>query len=390
LISFNTQFLKQLGGLDESLEISQDYDLILRTVENTTRIVHIPDILYQWRRVEFSAGYNLFDRVMDISIDVLQRHLKRCGEEGAVYGHGFFNFFDTRYRIPKGVKVAIIIPTKNQYQLLKSCIESIEKTSMDIDFDIIVIDHQSDEQDTIDYLKSIQNKHQVIKFQGEFNFSKINNFAIKQLSYEYSHFLFCNNDIQAIEHNWLGRMMELFSQNDIAVVGAKLLYPDKTTIQHAGVNVGVHRGAEHYGKFLHDDVLGYREVPVHSGSLICNCEVLAVTAACMLVDSQVFQQVKGFDEELAVGFGDTDLCLKIGEAGYRVIFCPHAKLIHHESISRGVDNKHPEDTALFTQRWAKYMNNCDPYYNPNLSPESFSWEVQNPLPVYTKIKDVIN
>ncbi|MCK5662008.1 MAG: glycosyltransferase, partial [Thiotrichaceae bacterium] len=209
LIAFERQFLQQLGGLDEKLMISQDYDLILRSVENTTKIVHIPEILYQWRQVGSSAGFNLCDQVMDTSINVLQRHLQRCGEKAAVYGHDFFNFFDIRYPVPQRVKIGIIIPTKNQCQLLKSCIESIEKTTMDIDFDIIVINHQSDQQETLEYLKSIENKHQIINYQGEFNFSKINNTAVKQLSSQYTHLLFCNNDIQAIEHNWLSRMLEL-------------------------------------------------------------------------------------------------------------------------------------------------------------------------------------
>jgi glycosyltransferase involved in cell wall biosynthesis len=415
LLCFNAKFLKNLGGLDENLAISQDYDLILRATEKSHNIVHIPEILYQWRRVEFSSGHLLGHQVMEVSTEILQRHLQRCGEDGSVYGQGFFNFFEVRYVLPKTVKVAIIIPTKNQYHLLKSCLETIERTTMDINYDIVIINHQSDDQQTLDYLQFIQNKnshpqqsisqnpsiqtlnlsersihYQVLSYCGDFNFSKMNNDAVKQLGNHYTHLLFCNNNIQAMDHNWLSRMMELFSQQDVGAVGAKLVFPEVSKIQHAGVNVGVHHAAEHYAKFMHDDHLGYRTVPIQNGSLIINCDVLAVTAACMLVNKKIFDQVGGFDEQLAVGFGDTDLSLKIHQAGYRVIFCPNARLIHHESVSRGVDNKHPEDTALFKQKWQRYMNNHDPYYNPNLSPTSFSWEEQNPLPVYRTITDIIN
>ena len=226
----------------------------------------------------------------------------------------------------------------------------------------------------------------ILRYKGVFNFSAINNWAISHLGSVYSHYLFCNNDIEAIKPGWLERMLELGQHQTVGIVGAKLLYPDRETVQHAGVCVGLNGAAEHYGKFVRVPT-GQLE-PGYYGGLVINHEVAAVTAACLLMRRNVFEEISGFDEAIAVGFGDTDLCLRAGKKGYRVLFCPFAQLVHHESYTRGTSSvdTHPNDTALFKFKWREVLKAGDPYYNPGLSLKSTSWQNANPIYCSVDIK----
>jgi len=379
LVGFRTSLLRDLGGLDETLRISQDYDLILRASERARRIVHVPDLLYRWRIHGDSAGHAMIDRVMATSSDILRRHLRRCGEEGAVEPGPSFNYFDVRYPLKAGLKVAILIPTRNHADLVRACIESIERTTGEVEREIVLIDHDSDDPVSLAYFASLRSRVRLLRYSGPFNFAAINNWAVSQLDGSHSHYLFCNNDIEAIESGWLGRMLELGQRPDVGVVGAKLFYPDRRTIQHAGVVVACCGVAENLARFRQTSE---SEVDIgYVGSLICNREVSAVTAACMLVRKDVFEAIGGFDEAIAVGYGDVDLCLRVGERGYRVLFCAHAVLLHHESFTRGrsPEDPHPEDSARFTERWQALFAAGDRYFNPNLSPYSPNWQVADPL-----------
>jgi len=384
-ICFKRHFLQQLGGLDESLTISQDYDLILRTAEQTKNIVHIAEILYLWRTLSNSAGHKMQHKVLATSTRILQQHLQRCQQSGIVSQSPFFNFFNIDYPLNPDLRIAIIIPTKNCAELVKQCIDSLKRTISKVAYDIILVDHASDDEQATSYFATLKKDIQVIGYQGTFNFSAINNYAIQWLDEHshksYSHYLFCNNDIEAINDGWLEHMLSLGQQQDIAIVGPKLLYPDKKRIQHAGVGVGIFAGAEHYAKFVENTRPNGQLNPGYSGFLLCNNEVSAVTAACLLIQSKIFKQVNGFDEQLAVGFGDIDLCLRVGALNKRIIFTPHASLLHYESYSRGLHNSHEQDTQFFQQRWQTYIDNGDPYYNPNFSKQSYSWEIASPIPV---------
>lgn len=379
MVGFRKALLANIGGFDEQLRISQDYDLILRASEAARRIVHIPDILYRWRIHGGSAGHQKMGQVMATSSEILRRHLERCGEEGVVTEGGGFNLFDIRYPLLPDIRVAIIIPTRNHGDLLKQCIDSMRATVLTVRYDVIVIDHESDDENTLNYLDNLGAAAQVFRYKGEFNFSAINNWAVSKLSGDYSHFLFCNNDIQALSSGWLERMIEVGQRPGNAIVGARLLYPDRRTIQHAGVCVGAFGRAEHYGKFVHlpED----RIEPGYMGALVLNHEVSAVTAACMLVQAAAFRALGGFDESILVGFGDVDLCLRAGRFGYRVIYCAHAELIHHESYTRGISHQdnHPEDTARYLARWKTLLTTGDPYFNPGLSLDDTNWQVMQPL-----------
>jgi GT2 family glycosyltransferase len=321
----------------------------------------------------------MMHQVVETSSTILRRHVQRCGEDGVVGEGKSFNYFDVRYPLATGLKVAIIIPTRNHAELVGACIRSIERTVADVAHEIVLIDHESDDPDSLAYFDSLRSRVTLLRYSGAFNFAAINNWAVAQLDGSHTHYLFCNNDVEAIETGWLQRMLELGQKPDVGIVGAKLYYPDGKTIQHAGVVVACCGVAENLGRFrLTSDAsldLGYM------GSLICNREVSAVTAACLLIRGSVFREIGGFDETIAVGYGDVDLCLRAAMQGYRTLFCAHAKLLHHESFTRGRhhEDPHPEDSARFLAKWRGLFATGDPYFNPNLSPHSPNWQVTDPL-----------
>jgi GT2 family glycosyltransferase len=385
LVAFRTALLRELGGWNESLLISQDYDLIMRVAERSRRIVHIPEILYRWRNHGTSMGHARLGQVMEASMGLLRSHLERTGVPGRVEQGASFNFFSVRYALAEGQRVAIVIPTKNLGDFLRQCIDSLRATIGKVAYDIVVVDHESDDPATLDYLASLAGQARVLRYSGAFSFAAINNWAVRQLGGGYSHYLFCNNDIEAYEHGWLERMVELGQQPDVGIVGAMLFYPDRKTIQHAGVCVGMSRGAEHYGKFLRypEDTSGLsREL------LSMTREVAAVTAACMLVRKDAWDEVGGFDEKIAVGYGDVDLCLRVVESGRRVLFCASARLVHHESLSRGVSDfdPHPLDTSAFREKWKRLLEAGDPYYSPGFSLNSRRWDIRRPLPCQVDVR----
>ncbi len=385
LLAFRRTFLLDLGGLDENLRISQDVDLILRAAEKACRIAHLPEILYRWRTLNTSAGHDRKAEVTTATAQVLQRHLDRCSEVAVVEAEkGQFNYYRPQYSLPAGLRVAVIIPTKNHHELLRQCVESLERTTQGLDVDLVVVDHDSTDPKSKAYFETLKRRHTVLSHSGPFNFSTINNAAVRQLGAHYTHLLFCNNDIEALEPGWLHTMLGLVGRPGVGIVGAHLIYADRIGVQHAGVGVGMFGAAEHFGKFLpHQEVAtGARNVG-YRGTLLVAREVSAVTAACLLMRRDCFKAIGGFDESLAVGFGDIDLCLRAGELGWRVLQSGGSVLIHHESKTRGSDttDPHPEDSALFVSRWKAWMAQGDPFFHPLFSEVSTAWLYRAPLPV---------
>lgn len=375
LAGFTPALLKAAGGFGEGPRSSRIFELILRASERAEKIAHIPEMLYRERLDEDANP----QREQEALGAALESHLQRCGEAGDVTAGASFNFFDVRYPLVPGLKVAIVIPTRNHHELVRACIESIERTTGGVAHDIVLVDHESDDPAALAYLDSLRARVTLLRYRGPFNFAAINNWAVAQLDGSHTHYLFCNNDVEAIAPGWLERMLELGQKADVGVVGAKLYYPDRKTIQHAGVVVVCCGVAENLGRFRETTDappdLGYL------GSLVCNREVSAVTGACMLVRRNVFVEIGGFDESIAVGYGDVDLCLRAGRRGYRTLFCAHAALLHHESYTRGrmPEDPHPEDSARFLAKWQAAFAAGDPYFNPNLSSHSPNWQVAEPL-----------
>lgn len=382
LVGLKPALLRAIGGFGGGLAEVERVDLVLRAAERAGRIAHIPEPLARTRR---AAGWAT-PAEQEAWRAALQDHLRRCGEAGEIMNGPGDGFFDVRYPLAPGLKVAIIIPTKNQPQLVRACIESIERTVAGVVHDIVLVDHESDDPVALAYFDSLRARVTLLRHQGPFNFAAINNRAVARLDGSHTHYLFCNNDVEAIEPGWLGRMLELGQKPDVGVVGAKLYYPDRRTIQHAGVVVACCGVAENLGRFREtpedEPDLGYL------GSLVCNREVSAVTGACMLVRRNVFEEIGGFDETIAVGYGDVDLCLRAGQRGYRTLFCAHAVLLHHESYTRGrtPEDPHPEDSARFLAKWRETFNAGDPYFNPNLSPHSPNWQVAEPLEARLEVR----
>ncbi|MDR3562445.1 MAG: glycosyltransferase [Negativicutes bacterium] len=386
------QIVEKIGGVDVAINVSQDIDFNLRALEQARTVTHVPDILYRWRQYQKSTGHLRMSEVMKESCDARRRHLHRLGFSGKVAPGPVFNVFDVNFFPKTPERVAIVIPTKNQGKLLRKCIDSILMTVDHGACDIVVIDHESDDPKTCTYLAKLAEVHTVVRYKGKWNFSRINNSAIRQIEGRYDYYLFMNNDVVAIKPGWFDAMLDVAKRGDIGVVGATLLYPDRT-IQHGGVIVGVLEGAEHAHKFLSSGSEAAR-APGYNGSLIVARDYSAVTAACMLVRASVFHAVGGFDEALAVGFNDTDLCLRIRNFGYKVVNQGLAVLLHYESVSRGTGlaSAHPQDTALFRSRYRKLLDDGDPYYSPlfSTSDTRFTLREGASCPLYVQPRTVTN
>jgi GT2 family glycosyltransferase len=275
-----------------------------------------------------------------------------------------FNQFIALYRGSVG-RVLVVIPTKNRLDLLRPCIESIFATVNEEDIRVVVVDHESDDPELAEFFAS-EKRILVERFEGPFNYAKMNNAAVAAHGFDCKYVLLLNNDIEAIKHGWVSRLRSLAARAGSGVVGATLLYPDRT-VQHSGVVVGLNGLADHAHKFTAFET-GDSRNPGYIGSLVSTRDYSAVTGACMMLPASVFREVGGFDENLPVGFNDTDLCLRVRAAGYTVINDGSTVLYHHESATRVKSGqlKHPEDAELFRQRWQSTMSEGDEFYSPLL------------------------
>lgn len=371
-VAVRTAIAREIGGINSDLVISQDIDFVLRVLEVAKSVTHVPDILYRWRTHAGSAGHEQQGAVMARTCTLKTEHLKRIGFPDAVVREGasFNTFKVTYFGMPAG-RILGIIPTKNRCNLLRKCIETIRSTTRNLHLDLLVVDHQSDDPETLTYLRDIQasGAARVLRYEGTFNFSAMNNQAVYGSEAVYDYFLFLNNDIEATTPGWLDAMLDLATRNDVGVVGATLLYPDGR-VQHSGVIVGLCGTAEHAFKTL---PFG-SDNPGYCAGLHATCDYSAVTAACMLIPAEAFHAVGGFDEDLVVGYNDTDLCLRIGQTGRRILNCADAVLIHHESASRGQSldrhDSHPLDTGLFVSRYKSLIQAGDPHFSPLLATDN--------------------
>lgn len=358
-----------VGGFREGFDGSQDYDLYLRVTEKARRIVHIPKILYHWRMIPNSTAVDPEAKgglYRESSVKALQAAIERRGLKAQVEKGLSPGSYRVRYDVGDHPKVSIIIPTRNAVDLLDTCITSIEKHTIYPNYEILVVDNNSDDILLHTFLDTMQTKNKrfrSVKYPGRFNFSSINNHAVQHTDADV--YLFLNNDIEVTENGWLTAMMEHGQREEVGIVGAKLLYPNGL-IQHAGVILGMGGIAGH----------PFKGMPENNGVYFGHSNMIknysAVTAACLLIRKTVFEEAGGFNEELAVSFGDIDLCMEVRRRGYRIIYTPYARLIHHESLSRLDDNdpvRRPRFNAEITYMQTKWGNTLyeDPYLNPNLS-----------------------
>lgn len=368
---YRRSILEEIGGFRKGYEGSQDYDLVLRFTEKTTkeRIKHIPKVLYYWRMLptstavdQGSKGY-AFEAGLRAVQDALVRRGMNChATHGAANG-----LYDVYYDIESEKLVSIIIPTKNGYKDVQRCVSSIiEKTTYQ-NYEIIMADNGSTDPKMhelyAEFEQQLPGRFFVESIDIPFNFSTINNRAAKKAHGEY--LLFLNNDTEVITENWLTLMVSFAQQERIGCVGAKLLYPNNT-VQHAGVILGLGgvAGHGHYG-YPHGD-LGY------FGRLAINVNYSAVTAACLLMKKADFDAVGGFEEAFTVAFNDVDLCLKVQALGRDNVWLHEAELYHFESQTRGYDDKgkkkkrFEQEKVMMEEKWGPSIEN-DPFYNPNLT-----------------------
>lgn len=368
---YRRSILEEIGGFRKGYEGSQDYDLVLRFTEKTTkeRITHIPKVLYYWRMLPTSTAVDQGSKgyAFEAGLRAVQDALVRRGINGHAT-HGAANgLYDVYYDIESEKLVSIIIPTKNGYKDVQRCVSSIiEKTTYQ-NYEIIMADNGSTDPKMhelyAEFEQQLPGRFFVESIDIPFNFSTINNRAVKKAHGEY--LLFLNNDTEVITENWLTLMVSFAQQERIGCVGAKLLYPNNT-VQHAGVILGLGgvAGHGHYG-YPHGD-LGY------FGRLAINVNYSAVTAACLLMKKADFDAVGGFEEAFTVAFNDVDLCLKVQALGRDNVWLHEAELYHFESQTRGYDDKgkkkkrFEQEKVMMEEKWGPSIEN-DPFYNPNLT-----------------------
>lgn len=368
LIVLRKDLVDKIGGFREGFEGSQDYDLILRLSEKTNRIHHIPKILYHWRKIEGStaAVYSAKNYAHQASIKALNESLVRRKENAVLEEGLWLGSFRVRYKIQKEKKVSIIIPTKDKIELVEELVSSIIEKTTYKNYEILIVDNNSKDKKTWDYygeIKAKSNQVNIIEYNKPFNFSAINNFGASKAKGEY--LLFLNNDTKVINSEWLSSMVEHIQRKEIGAVGPKLLFGDDT-IQHIGVITGVCgeiAGHPFYG--LSNESNGY------FGNINMVRNVRAVTGACLMTKRSVFNEIGGFDTRFVVSYNDVDICLRIIEKGYRIIYTPYSNLYHFESkslgkVSEGNRKIDYNEVLLMKKVWGKKLS-PDPYYNPNLS-----------------------
>lgn len=351
---------------------SQDHDMILRLTARAKCVVHVPKLLYYWRS---HAG--------SVASDISAKSYAIEAAKGAVAAHltaqGFKNFeitstkafetiFQIKYEILGNPKISIVIANKDHAEDLTRCISSILERSTYDNYEIIIVENNSVSEEIFSYYKKIQENPaiRVITYEGEFNYSKINNLGVSQAAGEYV--LLLNNDTSVITPDWLEELLMYAQRKDVGAVGAKLYYEDRT-IQHAGVvlGLGAHRTAGHSHYRVDHRNLGYM------GRLCYAQNVMAVTGACLMMRKSLYEELGGLDEGFAVALNDVDLCIRAWKAGRVNVFTPFAELYHYESASRGTDlsganaERYEKESALFRERWKELLAQGDPYYNPNFS-----------------------
>lgn len=373
LVAARTELVRGVGGVDAALSASADIDLMLRLIEKARHIAHIGFPAYRWRTHPQSLGHKGWDRVMSSTRDALDRHFARAGANATAAAGPTFNTFRIDWP-PADGKVLVVIPTRDRADLLATCLASLRETCAE-DLDIVVIDHESVEPATFALFESFGSGIKVVRWRGAFNYAAMNNAAVRRHGGDARFVLFLNNDVEALEPGWLSRLKAMAARPDVGAVGATLLYPDGR-VQHAGVALGLGDLAEHMFKFESFELDGARN-PGPNCALVSSRDVSAVTGACMMMRREVFEEVGGFDEAFAVGFNDTDLCLRVGAAGYRIINDAFAVLRHHESLTRraGGDMRHAADTARLRQRWGAAIAAGDPFLSPLLDrdPTRHGW-----------------
>ena len=372
--------VEKAGGFRKEFDGAQDYDFIFRCTENAGEVLHVPEILYHWRTHKASTADNPASKMyaFEAGKRAIEAHLERTGTKGEVSHTQDLGFYRVKYPVQGKPLVSVIIPNKDEKETLQTCLEMLEKNTGYQNFEIIIVENNSTTDEIFRYYKELSGNRKIhlLRWGKEFNYSAINNFAVAHAKGEY--LLFLNNDVKSINSDWLEEMLGVCQRPEVGGVGAKLIYPDNT-IQHAGCVIGMGGIAGHMFVDMPADHTGY----LHKASLLQ--DMSAVTAACLLMKKEVFEQAGGFTEELAVAFNDVDLCLKVRKNGYLIVYDPYAKLYHMESKTRGAEDSKEKVRRFQTEieymrcHWIDILKNGDPCYNKNLSLTKWNYSLK-PIP----------
>lgn len=369
--AFSRELLDEAGVFRSAYDGSQDHDMILRLTAKARKVCHVPKALYYWRSHKASVAQDINAKTyaVDAAKRAVHDHiLEIYGMDAKVEStRAFPTIFRIRYPLPKKPLISIVIPNRDHMEDLSRCVESIVAKSTYPNYELIVVENNSDTKEIFDYYKALKhNEHiRVVRYEGDFNYSRINNFGVSFARGEYV--LLLNNDMKVITREWMEELLMYAQRPDVAAVGGKLYYADNS-IQHAGIVIGLgaHRAAGH---------THYKDDKMHLGYMGRLCyaqDVTAVTGACLLVSKEQYYQVGGLDETFSVAFNDVDFCLKLRRAGYLNVFTPFCELFHYESKTRGMEEgeklkRFQSEVDLFREKWKEELEAGDPYFNPNFS-----------------------
>ena len=369
--SFEAALIDKVGMFSTEYDGSQDHDMILRLTKAARHVAHVPKLLYFWRSHKNSVSLDINSKTYAIEAGkkAVRDSILRDGMKAEVNSSPAFpTIYKIDYELAYHPKVSIIIPNKDSLQFITTCIDSVLKMSTYDNFEIIVVENGTTDEEVLEYYGLIEaiDCVRVVEWTKPFNYSAINNYAASLVDGEY--LLFLNNDIEIVTPNWIEELLMYGMRSDVGAVGAKLSFGDDR-IQHNGVIIGA--GPD--GIAIHSHAGEPNTSVGYMGRLYYAQDVSAVTAACMLMRKSLFDEIGGFDEQLAVAYNDVDLCLNIRKLGYLIVCNPFATAYHYESISRGYDVKRGNrdrfqgEVSYMKDKWRAVLDAEDPFYNPNMS-----------------------
>ncbi len=364
---FKKNLMERIGGFRKEFDGSQDYDIIFRATEQANRIIHIPKILYHWRINENSVALSAEAKpyAYEAAKKAIKAHLNRIGLNANVEDTRIIGLYKVNYEIVGTPKVSIIILNKDHKKDLKRCIDSILEKTTYKNYEIIIVENNSKTKEIFKYYKELEKNEKIkiveYKEQG-FNYSRLNNFGVKNATGDY--IVLLNNDTEIITKDWIETMVGNCQRKDVGIVGAKLLY-ENDTVQHVGVVLGLTGVAGHVNLGIGADEIGYM------GRNIITQNYSAVTGAMLMISKEDYERIGGLDEEFPVAYNDVDLCLKIRKLGKVVVMNPFVEAYHYESKTRGYEiteekkRRLEEDTKRLKNKWKDVFEKEDPYFNIN-------------------------